>query len=411
MSSMRQALAPSRNTSPRRLSYTISSSSSPTRRWSCVNTPKSPRSGIVPPLAMAILPAPSRARTTSVRRSQTIRGRSSPNSSDGYRPASRSSTLRSSSSESSAKFAAPRTRRPSSSTVRSSTAHIATICCARTSSGLRGYLVSSMRPSSIRFTTTAASSRSPRYLGKSLPREGSPTWWPARPMRWIPRPTEPGDSTCTTRSTAPMSMPSSSELVATMAFSVPRLRRSSISRRCSRAIDPWWAATRSSPASSFRRAASRSASRRAFTNTIVDRCCRISSNRRGWIAGQMLTRSGPAAAGPERGSSETRPSSDMSSIGTTTSTSIGLRWPASTIVTGRGPVGVWPPRNRAISSSGRWVADRPIRCAGCGVIASSRSSESARCAPRLVAASAWISSTMTQRTLRRISRVREVSIR
>ena len=51
------------------------------------------------------------------------------------------------------------------------------------------------------------------------------------------------------------------------------------------------------------------------------------------------------------------PSSRMSSTGTTTSRSSGLRCPASTIVTGRSP-----PRKREISSSGRCVADRPIRC-------------------------------------------------
>ena len=63
-----------------------------------------------------------------------------------------------------------------------------------------------------------ASSRSPRNFGNTLPRLGSPTWWPARPIRWSPRATEPGDSTWITRSTAPMSIPSSSELVATIAF-------------------------------------------------------------------------------------------------------------------------------------------------------------------------------------------------
>ena len=56
MSSIRHELAPRTNTSPRRLSYTISSSSSPTRVPSGRNTPKSPRSGIVPAFVMASLP-------------------------------------------------------------------------------------------------------------------------------------------------------------------------------------------------------------------------------------------------------------------------------------------------------------------------------------------------------------------
>ena len=52
----------------------------------------------------------------------------------------------------------------------------------------------------------------------------------------------------------------------------------------------------------------------------------------------------------------------MSSTGTTTWRSSGLRVPASTIATSRS--GPTPPRNRAITSSGRCVADRPIRCIG-----------------------------------------------
>ena len=53
---------------------------------------------------------------------------------------------------------------------------------------------------------------------------------------------------------------------------------------------------------------------------------------------------------------------DMSSTGTITWRSSGLRAPASTIVTSRpGPV---PARKRPIASSGRCVADRPIRCMG-----------------------------------------------
>ena len=76
--------------------------------------------------------------------------------------------------------------------------------------------------------------------------------------------------------------------------------------------------------------------------------------------------------------------------------------PQSTIVTGRNE-GVplffsQPPRNRATSSSGRCVADNPILCGDFSTRASRRSSVSARCAPRLVPAMAWISSTITART-------------
>ena len=193
----------------------------------------------------------------------------------------------------------------------------------------------------MRWATTAASTRSPRNFGKMRPRDGSPTWWPARPMRWSPLATDAGDSTCTTRSMAPMSIPSSRLLVATRAGSLPALRASSISSRCSRATEPWWARTRSSPASSLRRAASRSASRRELTKISVDRCERMRSSRTGCMAGQMEWRaSGLPAAGPDSSSpspsSMGLPSSAMSSTGTMTWSSRGLRTPASTTVTGRG---------------------------------------------------------------------------
>ena len=81
----------------------------------------------------------------------------------------------------------------------------------------------------------------------------------------------------------------------------------------------------------------------------------------------------------------------MSSTGTWISRSSGLRRPASTIVHSR----VGPTRKRPTSSSGRWVADSPIRCTGRPASCSSRSSVSARWAPRLVCATAWISSTIT----------------
>ena len=68
-----------------------------------------------------------------------------------------------------------------------------------------------MRPSRMSRATTAHSSRSARNFGKIRPLLVSPTLWPARPMRCRPRATDFGDSTCSTRSTAPMSMPSSSD--------------------------------------------------------------------------------------------------------------------------------------------------------------------------------------------------------
>ena len=64
-----------------------------------------------------------------------------------------------------------------------------------------------------------------------------------------------------------------------------------------------------------------------------------------------------------------------------------------------------PTSRRAIVSIGRCVAERPMRCGRRSQSASSRSSVSARCAPRLSRASAWISSTITVRTRRKRSRL------
>ena len=175
---------------------------------------------------------------------------------------------------------------------------IATICWASTSSALRGTTVGSISPSCMRRATTAHSSRSPRNLGKMRPRLTSPTPWPARPMRCRPRATDLGDSICSTRSTAPMSMPSSSELVATRHGSSPALSSSSTLVRSSRASEPWCARAISSgaaprvgsasatpcacaEASSLRRSATRSAARRLLTNTIVELCSRTSLQQLG----------------------------------------------------------------------------------------------------------------------------------
>src|SRR5918912_721056 len=149
-----------------------------------------------------------------------------------------SRTFSSCARERSANGYAPRTSSCSSSTSISSSAQIATICCASTSSGLRGMTVSSMSPSRIRAATTADSSRSARNFGKMRPFETAPSSWPARPMRCSPRATDFGDSTWTTRSTAPMSMPSSSDEVATRHGISPAFKSSSTSSRCSRASEP-----------------------------------------------------------------------------------------------------------------------------------------------------------------------------
>ena len=189
-----------------------------------------------------------------------------------------------------------------------------------------------------------------------MPFDGSPTWCPARPTRCRPEATLVGDSTRTTRSTAPMSMPSSSDDVATRPGIRPALRSSSICRRCSRAIEPWWARTSSSPASSFSRCASRSASRRLLVKTMVravglDQLEQPRVDRRPDARAHVAER----PTGPPGCSSggRTSPSRAMSSTGTTTSSSSVFRLPASTISTSRpGPDAAEEPGDRV---------ERPLR--------------------------------------------------
>ena len=134
-----------------------------------------------------------------------------------------------------------------------------------------------------------------------------------------------------------MSMPSSSDDVATRHGIRPAFRSSSISTRCSRARLPWWARATSRSASSFRRSARRSASRRLLTNRIVERCASTRRRSSGYIEGQIdwPPCSVPASitwpsAGTGCESAPVESSSRRSSTGTTTWRSSSLVVPAST---------------------------------------------------------------------------------
>ena len=127
------------------------------------------------------------------------------------------------------------------------------------------------------------------------------------------------------------------------------------------------------------------------------------------MAGQIDLR---VASWPANGSSSASGAgpwsgSRMLSTGTWIFRSSGLRTPVSTIV----HVRFGPTMKRATSSSGFWVAESPIRCTSRSACSASRSSVIARCAPRLVCATAWISSTITHWVSVKISRAWLVSIR
>src|SRR5437016_4312991 len=166
--------------------------------------------------------------------------------------------------------------------------------------------------------------------------------WPERPTRWSAAATVRGDWTCTTRSIAPTSMPSSSDDVATSARSLPSLRRFSASRRARRDSEPWCAATRPSPTRSFRSRASRSAGRRLWANTSVVRWAATSSAICWSAASQIVSLCAVR----------------KSSTGVTTRTSSCRAKPASTTAGSRAVV---PLRNASASSTGLTVAEHPIR--------------------------------------------------
>ena len=183
-----------------------------------------------------------------------------------------------------------------------------------------------------------------------------------------------------TRSTSPMSMPSSSEAVATSARSWPALSRCSASSRRSRERLPWWLVTASSPRSL-----------RELGGDALGHLARVHEHeRRAVLADQLghaLVDLLPLLVGADGGQRRGR---DLDAPGRARGTC--PRPPARS----RGPR---PTRNRPTSSSGFCVAERPMRWTGRPASASSRSSESARWLPRLSRTSAWISSTITVRTL------------
>ena len=245
---------------------------------------------------------------------------------------------------------------------------IATSCWARTSSGLRGISVVSIAPSCIRRVTTAHSSRSPRYFGKMTPLLGAPTWWPARPTRWRPRATLVGLSTWMTRSTAPMSMPelerargderrqpAGLELLldreALLAGDAAVVGPDQL--LAGELVEPLGEPLGEAPAvDEDDRAAVRA-------DQLEDRRVDRRPDARPAI------RAGRRATGLVLGRQDLARCAVMSSTGTMTWRSSGLRAPASTIRTSRpGPT---PAMNRPIASSGRCVADRPIRCGGARV--------------------------------------------
>ena len=248
-----------------------------------------------------------------------------------------------------AKGAARRKRLNRSSSHHSSAAATsATTCWARMSSGATGITVASRSPDRTDASRAAHSTNSSRVSGKTMASGTPASEWLDRPARWSMVAMLRGEPTWHTSSTGPMSMPSSSEAVATKARSSPARRRSSTRSRRSLDRLPWWAATSSAPSRSPSRWASRSDIRRVLTNTRVVRWPRTCSAI--W-----------SMTSPNCSVDATAPSSLP---GTSTERWRSRRCPQSTIAVGcdSPDSGSMPVRSSATRSIGRWVAERPMRC-------------------------------------------------
>ena len=277
---MRQEVLPRRNTSPATDSTAKSSSTCPTGSPSgSATTVYCEVSGIAPPPVSAAIRAPrrpfTRPFTASRWRSAVVRP------GEVAIPSESMSTTASNSARERARYGQARRTSPKSRSRWIGAADAsATICCARTSRGRSGIRISSSAPRRRPRATAAHSTSSSRLIGNRRPFGTPPFTCAARPIRWSATWSAPGVPSWTTRSTSPTSMPSSSDAVATTARSRPALSRSSAWSRRARESEPWWAATASSPSRSASACVARSASRRVFTKTSVERCSPTSAATR-----------------------------------------------------------------------------------------------------------------------------------
>ena len=125
-----------------------------------------------------------------------------------------------------------------SSGFRSSIAAAATVCWASTSKGVHGMVSVSMSPERMHSMLAAVPMICSRVIRVEQCMRDSPTLWSARPTRCNPEDTDNGGAIWMTRSTEPMSMPSSRLDVATTQRNWPRLSCSSICLRRSLETEP-----------------------------------------------------------------------------------------------------------------------------------------------------------------------------
>ena len=227
--------------------------------------------------------APRRARSRPFTRSQCTNAPRRPRRV--VKPAASMSTTDSNVAESRSRYG--HARRSSSSrgpVSHSRQATSPTMCWASTSSGCSTGAKRSNSPRRTASISAAHSTRSSRLSGNRRPLGVASTPWPERPTRCRKVDTARVEPSWQTRSTSPMSMPSSSEAVATRTVSEPALSRCSACRRRSRDRLPWWEATAPSPSRSASASAARSTRRRVLANTSVVRWARASSAIRSYTS-------------------------------------------------------------------------------------------------------------------------------
>ena len=181
-------------------------------------TRKSAISGMAPPDVCASRRLPRRPRNSALTSSRCSSAARRPRRVE--KPSADISSTASKSARDSARYGhAPRTTSYMSSSRYSAHAVSATICCARTSSGASCVTMASSSPRRTERSSAAHSIRSSRDVGKTRPFGSPPMVCPERPTRCRSVAMRFGDPIWQTRSTCPMSMPSSREAVATSARS------------------------------------------------------------------------------------------------------------------------------------------------------------------------------------------------
>ena len=264
------------------------------------------------------------------------------------------------------------------------------------SSGATGGSTRSRRPARTARSSAAHSTSSSRVVGNRRPFGVARRAWPERPTRWRKVAMLRGEPIWQTSSTGPMSMPSSSDAVATSTVRSPARSRSS---------------TRSAPllreAAVVRGDASLAERLAELVRDALGQPPRVDEHQRGAV---LATRARDARRG-SRPTARRSATASSSLLGTSIARSSARRWPSSTIAQAGvpsardapGPSPDQQPRQRLDRALRRRQADARRRLARTARRAARARARGASRACR--ARRAWISSTITRCTRAQRSRL------